>query len=281
VIFLFACVLLNVCFSLLIKWANHRRLDVLGVGCVNYIFAGGTALVWAGLRGGSPLPAGAVGWAIAGGTTYVISYFFIMFVVRHRGISVPMAMANLSLAVPVLFSIFLWHECPTGCQVAGVVLTLPSVVLLSVRSSAMHGKVPGWVIAVGIALFMSAAASRIAQKAFTESYGEPCRAPFTAVWFGTTAVLAVAILLWRRQRPNGSEVFAGVAMGASNIGQLILFLLALRRVPGIIAFPVVSCASLALIALGAVAIWGEQLGRRGKLGIALALVALLLLNVSA
>lgn len=279
-VFLLASVVFNVCFSLAIKHADHRRLDVLGVGCVNYLFAAGAAAAWMAVSESQRFPASAAVWAIVGGASYVVSYFFIMFVVRHRGISVPMAMANLSLAVPVLFSVFLWHERPNWLQVAGMALTLPAVVFLSTRSAATRSHVPGWVIAVGLALFLSAAASRIAQKAFTESCGESLRASFTATWFGTTGVLALGILIWRRRPVSRRVVAAGVAMGAMNIGQLFMFLLALRRVPGIVAFPVVSCASLALISLAAAMIWREKLGGRGQVGIALTLIALVLLNMA-
>jgi len=67
--------------------------------------------------------------------------------------------------------------------------------------------------------------------------------------------------------------------GAANVAATVLLLAALQALPGILVYPVTSVGSMLAGAAAGMAVWSERPGRLPIAGMALAVPAVLLLNI--
>lgn len=69
------------------------------------------------------------GWSLLMGLTFIFLFNVIGFTTQKMGVSVASVANKLSLVIPFVFSIYLYHEGPTALKIIGVVIALVSVVL--------------------------------------------------------------------------------------------------------------------------------------------------------
>ncbi|RYZ48652.1 MAG: hypothetical protein EOP49_18170, partial [Sphingobacteriales bacterium] len=80
-------------------------------------------------------------WAVLMGASFIIIFNLIALTVQKAGLAVASVASKLSLVIPFLFSILLYHDHAVPVKVAGVVLALVAVVLT------LYPKKPGAVSA--------------------------------------------------------------------------------------------------------------------------------------
>ena len=73
------------------------------------------------------------------------------------------------------------------------------------------------------------------------------------------------------------DVAVGVVMGVAGAAAMVLLLVALRTVPGVVAFPVRSCGNTALTAVVSYVAWREKVTPKQWIGIGCGLAAIYLL----
>lgn len=133
-------------------------------------------------------------------------------------------------------------------------------------------------------LFLAGGAVDVSMKTFEETFGaHNNRVLFLLLGFGVAFLIGLAIVLWtgwRRSRwPDRATVGWGVLLGVINYGSLEFILRAINTLPGTFVFPVNSIAIVLLGAVVGVYVWNEHLTRTNCLGLGLAVMALLLLNL--
>ena len=110
------------------------------------------------------------------------------------------------------------------------------------------------------------------------------RPTFVMMAFALAAIPSVALLLHavlvRRHRMSATELGFGTIMGMANVLQTHLILKCLESLPGFIVFPATSAVGVLITTVVAVQLLGEKLGLRTYVGIAIAVIALVLLNWS-
>jgi multidrug transporter EmrE-like cation transporter len=79
--------------------------------------------------------------------------------------------------------------------------------------------------------------------------------------------------------PGRKTVGWGLLLGVVNYGSLEFLLRAVAVLPGPFVFPANNIAIMVLAAVLGVYVWGEHLSRPNRIGIGLAIVALVLLKV--
>jgi len=83
---------------------------------------------------------------------------------------------------------------------------------------------------------------------------------------------------WSR-RAGWREVASGVPLGVINFGTSFMIIAALDSLPGAIVFPVTAALGLVLTTGGAAWLWREIPGRLGRVGLVIALAAVVLINL--
>jgi len=280
VIFLFLRILFNLSFAQLLKLAQARDGQILPAALVNYLVAAllsglGIAL----LR--PPTPQGiSLGLGVANGLTYALSLLSMETALQASGISITVAVLQLSVLVPTLASILIFQERPDLGQGFGIAAALPSLWLLSGSRAVPDGpRIPlRKATAALLSLFLITGGSGVAMKAF-EVYARPTdRLAYSAALFAT-ATLVIGIAVVREARAWGRLAWpVGSLIGLSNLLQLEATLKALALLPAILVFPISSALTVSFNTLLSVWLWKERLNYRSRLGIALAVLSAILMN---
>ncbi len=102
--------------------------------------------------------------------------------------------------------------------------------------------------------------------------------PFQTIIF--VSAFAVTTLLYYVRRPSMTRETLkwGALLGTANFGNYLFLVLALSVLPGLVAYPVIAAGEVGLLAVAGVVLWKEKVGIRSWLGIALAVVALVLIQ---
>jgi multidrug transporter EmrE-like cation transporter len=217
---------------------------------------------------------------------------------RKSGVSVTGAVVQVSLMLPVAVAIWRFREYPNGYQIAGMLLTLVALPLLS-ASTAVHasGGVPARFSPLTLVLFFSTGASQVVMKEFAGTRPEAelplySAALFAAATFFTYLWMALSGDTGQATAPpedagNGGtpdgklipESLIGVALGLINVLQLLFLLRALHSLPAVVVFPVSAALGITANVLASVLLWKERPPMAGWIGIALAIAAVVLLNL--
>ena len=103
---------------------------------------------------------------------------------------------------------------------------------------------------------------------------------YSVGFWGTGVVLGLATLAITKHEVKKQDAAVGITMGIAGAIAMVLLLVALKTVPGFIAFPVRSCGNTTLTAIVSFAAWREHVTPRQWLGIACGLVAIYLIMPS-
>ena len=246
---------------------------------INYVVA---ATVYCLLSRDAEMPnASVIALGVAGGVVFAIGFVVLTLTLRSRGLSVTTGLTQLAVLFPLVVGIVLYAERPNLLQVVGVVCALAALPLLGMARSPVSatksaGGVPGLVI---LQLLTAGTAMVILQSFNHVGTGVPYELRlFFAILFGTATIITMAIWLIFERRMTRKDLTYGVALGGFNAVHGFMLVGAMNTLPGMVVWPVVSASALMLSVLVGVKLWDEQLGRSGRIGMALALVAVLCIN---
>ena len=182
---------------------------------------------------------------------------------------------DLALVVPTSVSALVCNEPFTDMLAIGALLALVALVLMT-RDAAdlLH---LGNLRDLGLVLLVfglqgtSLTCLRWVEYAAL-SDDQPKFLMVTGLVAGTWGTL---LLLLKRRRPQRGEIATGAGIGVYNMTALIVLLTALTQVPGTIFFPLMGCTVVVLDNLAARFLWREPWAPTTLAGVALALMAVL------
>jgi drug/metabolite transporter (DMT)-like permease len=273
-------VVVSVSFGHVMKWGQRRKCDLVAIGAVNYVVATVVSSAIALTQSSEALTPGSWIAAIIGGTSYVVSYFFYSRCIRLAGVSISTTVVRLSVLPAVLASVLLWNERPGTVQTAGILLVLVAMPLLSRQSTtspAGDESGPVWIWL--IPLFLTTAGGSVAMRLFQEVGTPGSRPLLLAVWFGVASVIALAVLRRQGLGATRDDWRLGALLGTINVVGNTALLISLHYLPGSIVFPASSGGGVMLAVLSAWLLWGERLSRPALAGVAIAVPALVLMNL--
>ena len=262
------------------KWGLRGNCNLVAIGAVNYVVATAVSAAVAVVQQSEPLSPGSWVAALIGGTSYVISYFFYSRCIRLAGVSVSTTVVRLSVLPAVLASVLIWHERPGLVQAAGIVLVMVAMPLLSSQRSPGPGVVADgrtWVWL--LPLFLTTAGGSVAMRLFQEVGSAGSRPLLLVVWFAVASLIAVAALRRQRLWATRDDWRLGALLGTINVVGNTALLISLQYLPGAIVFPASSGGGVMLAVLSARLLWGETLSRPALAGVAIAVPALVLMNL--
>jgi multidrug transporter EmrE-like cation transporter len=274
----------SACFGLGIRTAQGLGANLTAVGAVNYLTATLLNLALA-LIAGSPAP-GPLGFAIGvpGGITYATAFFAVFLLTRARGASVTGAVMRLSSVIPVAASLLLWGEHLDAWQAAGAALALASLPLLSfggaaaarVASADTGARRGGWLVP---GLFAINGLCLLVTRTWQQTGITGRDSSFLVVLFAAAALTAWTVWALQRRGIRWLDVACGAAVGASNALSNLFTVKALHVLPGTVVYPFYSAVGLVITVAVSRLAWRERFGRLGTAGIALACVAIVLVNL--
>ena len=280
---LFLSAFSSVFIAALIKYFEGQRRERLMLLAGNYLMAALISLViWLLERPeeGVHLSLSAALLGAVNGLLFLGGFTLFMQTVALQGMAVTVSLMRLSIAIPVLVSIVLFGERPTWVQLFAIGLSAVAVLLLAgIAGESQERRLSdgplAWFAPLG--LFFCVGISDAILKVFERLNPTEDKGLFLGTIFIVAFGLSVVALWAARVRPRTTDFLAGLALGIPNQFSSLFLVIALQTVPGAIAFPVTNVSIMALSCLVGVFLWHEKLGRRGWLGVSLALVSVWLM----
>ncbi|MBM3497959.1 MAG: hypothetical protein FJX74_04735 [Armatimonadetes bacterium] len=278
---LFVATLLMGGFAVVVRFGQRRGGDSLCISAVNYLAA---ALCFVPFLRPFPLPeVEGRTWAVGvtGGLLYASAYLLMLPVLRAKGVAITSAAMRLSVVVPMLLSLLLWQEVPNTWQGVGALLALAALPLLVTgRARNVVAEPLRWGAVLVAGLFIANGACSSVTKVFHVLGRDAQRPVFFALLFGTAAAYAGTVWLLRSRRWAWDAVGIGAFLGLVNAGANFALIEALDHYSGVVVFPVTAAGGLVFAVLTSAALWRERPNRWGLLGVALAVVAVTLVNLA-
>ena len=288
--FLALHIVFNVGFALSTRVAQFRRYDYFLVAAVNYALAAVFASVWAALRGTWDFDAPTLIFGAVQGFQYAATMIGVYLLLVRSGVGITFIVLRLTVVVPTLSAIVFFGERPSAAAIGGLLLMLISIPLLVGPRSAVRGPRSRWYWPSVALMMLVTGAGLTASKAFNE-LSTPDRAPdFVMFSFLVSVPVALAIFAMRRRfqarTPPLHQSLAslgplatGAAMGLCNVIQLAFLVAALELIPGTIAFPIQTSASVLLTTAAGVIVWRERHGPIVWAGVTAALAGMVIVNL--
>jgi drug/metabolite transporter (DMT)-like permease len=286
-IYLLLYVVFSSVFSLCIKWVYNRGSeDIITIGAINYIVAAIAIAPWyfTGVEQTGDTMAMVTGGTM--GLVYFVAFFFVIYCVRVVGVSSTTVVGSLSLLLPIIVAAFVWDSTPNLIQIAGIGLALVSLLMIAVKPKTDKAIETGpekdtedWKQSgLLVGFFLLCGMSRIAQETFKYESVIDQKPTFLLTAFIVAGIPSLILLVYRFRPILKMEWVIGVIMGLSNGLQTFLILKSLDFIPGYIVFPLSSAGGIVFTTMVATLLLNERLRNRAYIGIAISVVALILLN---
>ena len=295
-IYLTLFVMFSSIFALCIKWVHVRgKEDIVTAGAINYIVAALIMGPWFVIDGQQT---GDVPAMIAGGSMgviYFIAFFFVIWCIRVVGVSSTTVVSVLSMLIPIVFAAFVWGDKPQLIQAIGIALAFVSLILIGLKpdkqanarldagsDASSQKEAFSWTAPLVLgSFFLLCGLSRVAQESFKHISPATQKPTYLLAAFVAAGIPSIILLLWRRRKVLPMEAVFGVVMGIANGSQTLFTLKTLDLIPGYIFFPVSSAGGIIFTMFVAVLWLEEKISRTARIGIGVAVVALIMMNLKA
>jgi drug/metabolite transporter (DMT)-like permease len=283
-----ALVLATVCstgFGLVVRRAQGRGSNLWLVGVTNYIVACAFHLVRHVSQGGNlAVHPTTVALGAVVGVAYAASFAATLPTMRMRGVSISTAVARLSVVIPILVAVLCWGERPNGAQVGGSLLALTAMPFLGIQCGSGPVRIERRQVRWMVALFFLSGISSLGIRTFDEFGAASETSAFLATLFGTGGVVIACLLIWgvlhgKARALELGAVGEGCVLGLLNAGSNLALITALRQIPSVLVFPFQGAVSLVLSCLAARLLWGERISRLEAVGMSIAVVSVIFINL--
>jgi drug/metabolite transporter (DMT)-like permease len=287
--YLILTVLLNALISVILKYFDRFRIHSLQAIVVNYwvcVITGSLAL------GFCPIGRASVSqpwtpWALLLGAGFISIFNLFAYCTRKDGIT-PATIANkLSLIIPVLCSVYLYSEHLSWVHISGIVLAFPAIYLASVSKSDTTQTKSSSLFWPALLFLGSGILDTLVKYAENTYLDAPqLQAVFTTHIFAVAGIigtlLCTVLLLTRKIRFAWRNVAAGLILGVPNYFSIYYFIRMLHSdfLPSAASIPLNNVCILIVSSVAALLLFRERLTARKLAGIALAIVAIVLLGYS-
>ena len=284
-LYIVATILLNVVISAVFKVFPRFRIDALQAIVANYFVCVITGSLFIGQI---PFHASVVhdawfGWSLLMGAGFISIFNLIAFCTRVDGITTATIANKLSLVIPVLFSIVLYHEGSGMGKMAGILLAFPAVYLTTRVTEDSSGKTQSllWPALLFVGSGLLDTLVKYVQFHFLDS--PALQATYTIYCFaaaGTAGVIVVtALLLTGRLQFHWRHLVAGVCVGIPNYFSIYFLIRALNssQMQSSAIIPVINIGILVASSFMAILFFREKVNKLRIAGLVLSVIAILLI----
>lgn len=244
-------------------------------------FSGDAGILAAGISGGFgsifPSVEGIGMTALLGafnGILYLSGFLLLQFNIRKNGVVLSTTFMKLGLLVPIVLSVLWFKEMPKLSQWIGFGLALIAIIIINYEkeNTVVEFK-------AGLLILLLVGGITDAMAKIYDTYGKAdLSEQFLFYTFTAAVILCFVLAFYKKERPGVMEVMFGLLIGIPNYFSARFLLKAVENLPAVIAYPTYSVATIIVVTLAGCCIFKEKLGRKQWLGMAVILVALVLLN---
>lgn len=266
--------------ALILKYNDARKGDPLLLLAGNYFVAAIFGLIFVISDRDSTVSPETIIFAVLLAALFVASFFAFARAVGAAGTALATVSSRLSVIVPLLLSIVIFREQPTGYQISGILLALLTIVLFyfSLRQDGSKNLTFAdyfylLLVLIGIGL------NDFGMKVF-QQWRTPEEKPyFIFIIFLCAFVYSFALVLLKGIKFDRPVIIRGAILGIPNVFSTFFLLMALAQLPAIVVYPMINIGIIILTTLGAGLIWKEKLNRFGQWALISGIIAIVLLGM--
>lgn len=262
------------------KIANAKGLHLGQFLAVNYLVCTISLLAWGAWRtlGLNSIFIWSLGISV--GIMYVLCLWLFNRAITTGGLALSTTLMRLSAALPTLGSLMLFAEQANQYQVLGILLAFVCLPLASKAPLRLNqAGINSWKAMIwGLLLFAAYGMTDFAFKIQAEL--EPSAEPnaFMLTIFGS-ALLLTTPQFFKTTGPSRSCLLWGFILGATNVLATYFWICCLAHIPGSVAFPTLGLGVIMVTTITSMVVWGEKLRPANYTFLALACVAVILINL--
>lgn len=219
------------------------------------------------------------------GVLYLVSLAYSQWDYTVNGIIMSNTFGKLGVLVPITMSALIFKEYPTGIQLGGLALAIAAIVIINSDSSSGTVTEKGRKYSMGMLklilvghLFVSGITESMTNT--FDKMGNPAlKDNFLFYNFVFAMLSTLAVLIYQRKGFSKWDVIFGVLVGVPNYMSARFLLYSLSSLPSVVVFPVSCIGGIVMASLAGMALFGEKLSSRKGVGLAVIMVALVLLNI--
>ncbi len=288
-IFLLFTILANVAIFMAFRSFTKFKVNTFPAIIINYlvcVITGtlyvGPANVFATVRVDEPwFPS-----AIFMGIVFVSTFYLMARTTQLRGVAVATVASKMSLAIPVVFSLFIFKIGTNSLDIwnyLGILMAFAAIILVSRKKESIITNQPATLkfFLLPFAVFLLGGVIDTSLNYINHRWlSEGLDAIFTILIFGFAFIIGLGIILIRKIKITKRDILAGLVLGIPNYFSIYLQLKALSAFDnnGALLYPSLNIGIIIVSTLAAILFFKEHLARINKVGIAIAIVAILLLS---
>jgi drug/metabolite transporter (DMT)-like permease len=221
------------------------------------------------------------------GVIFVSTFYLMAKTTQTRGIAVATVASKMSLAIPVLFSLFIFKIGTSTLDLwnyLGISIAFIAIYLVSKRqkeSITSAKKINLSYLALPLAVFfLGGLIDTTLNYANHNLIEESVEGIFPIITFGSAFILGLICIVVKKIKVKPRDVLGGIYLGIPNYFSIYFQLKALSAFDnnGAILYPTLNIGIIVLSTICAILIFKEKLNLLNQVGIGLALAAILLLS---
>ncbi len=219
------------------------------------------------------------------GCLFILIFFVMSQSADKAGVAVTAIANKLSLIIPVGIAFVFWGEAFTLIKMLGIVIALLALVLV-MKKDKVSGKLKLEEYSLPMIVFLGSGIIDTSIKYAQANYISTSIAynHFLVLLFGVAGffgamALIVKYIKSKKYSIERDDIIWGVMLGIPNYGSIYFLIKTLEQFDSSVIFPVNNIGIVVMSALGAKLFFKETLSTLNLLGIALALLSILLLTI--
>lgn len=218
------------------------------------------------------------------GFLFISVFYSIAQTAQKIGVSISMVSAKLSVAIPVLFALFIHNETLSILKVAGILVSLIAVYFISQNSSSKNNNAGLWYLPLYV--FLGSGLIDTILNHINKTYIPPFNTNHILSFvFLTAFVLGSLILVYQlittKKMLSIKSIGWGIALGIPNYMCMYFLLKTLGAfTEASIVLPINNIGIVMASTLTGVLVFKEHLSKFNKIGLMLAIVSIVILSLS-
>lgn len=217
------------------------------------------------------------------GLLFISTFYLTGTATRTAGASATSVAGKMSVVIPAAYSVIALHEKPGIGLLAGMLLSLVCVYLMRPETPQEHKRHTGLLLL--LLVFAGSGMVDTGLNMLKHRYGTLVSDDkLSTIVFGSAGLVGLTVMIFggARLRPGLRELAGGITLGLVNYLSLLAMFGAIGHYKGQSAwfFALNNIGVVAVSTLASVLFFSEKVEKRGYLGLALAVVAILLMNLN-
>lgn len=284
-IFLLLSILSSTLIFVIFKLLNKYNVNTLQAIVVNYL----TACILGATTYNAPISISEITsskWfygAIALGFLFIFVFNVMAITAQRNGLSVASVASKMSVIIPIVFGIYVYHEQIGIQKVIGVILALIAVYLTSVKPKTNQDVKKG--LLFPILLFFGSGIIDTTIKYLETTYVAKNGIPiFSATIFAIAFILGIILItiqiIKKQFKPNAKSLIGGCILGIVNYCSIYCLLKALQF-EGLESSTIFTLNNVAIVMVSTLigfVLFKERIFKMNWLGIAIAIASIILVS---